>query len=215
MTWEELTVGHVMDSPVVKNAIGSLDKLLGQAKGALWDIERQEFGVSAYDRAPGGYANPRGALESFLEHLNDILLVVLEAAGMPETHARLINAWPRFADGEGLGHTNDDPEFDSCESPALTFLERLIQGLRISVNEEISSGEAWTLTNLEAMLRSTAALVNRRKRPANETHVQEIMLDYLSACFPDFTKNPSISGTLKNFEPDCGIRSVGAAIEFK
>jgi hypothetical protein len=41
------------------------------------------------------------------------------------------------------------------------------------------------------------------------------MHDYLSACFPDFMKNPSIGGALKNFKPDCGITSVGAAIEFK
>jgi hypothetical protein len=41
------------------------------------------------------------------------------------------------------------------------------------------------------------------------------MHDYLSACFHDFVKNPQIGGTLKNFIPDCGIKSVGAAIEFK
>src|SRR5437762_3134978 len=39
--------------------------------------------------------------------------------------------------------------------------------------------------------------------------------DYLSACFPDFRLNPPIGGTIKNFKPDCGIASVGAAIEFK
>jgi hypothetical protein len=41
------------------------------------------------------------------------------------------------------------------------------------------------------------------------------MHDYLSACFPDFRLNPPIGGTLKNFKPDCGIASVGAAVEFK
>jgi len=41
------------------------------------------------------------------------------------------------------------------------------------------------------------------------------MHDYLSACFPDFRKDPRIGGTIKNFTPDCGIASVGAAIEFK
>jgi hypothetical protein len=40
------------------------------------------------------------------------------------------------------------------------------------------------------------------------------MHDYLSASFPDFRLNPSIGGTLKS-KPDCGIASVGAAIEFK
>ncbi len=41
------------------------------------------------------------------------------------------------------------------------------------------------------------------------------MHDYLSACFPELRLNPHIGGTLKTFKPDCGIASVGAAIEFK
>lgn len=66
------------------------------------------------------------------------------------------------------------------------------------------------------MLRDTPNLVHRRPQaPANEHELQQIMHDYLDACFPDFVHRPRIHGTLKNFEPDCGIRSVGAAIEFK
>jgi REase_DpnII-MboI len=134
---------------------------------------------------------------------------------MPEARASLIEAWRGFKT-KGLGHTNDNPEFDISESPALTFLERVIQGLRISVSEAISSEQAWTLSRLEAMLRDTPALVHRRRAvPANEIELQEIMHDYLSACFPDFRENPAIGGTLKNFKPDCGIAGVGAAIEFK
>jgi REase_DpnII-MboI len=205
-----------MDSTVVKNAIGSLEKLLGNAKEALWDIEREEFGVSAFPGEPGGYEYPRDALKNFLEELHDILLVVLEAAGMTESRTSLVNAWPGFANQGGLRETRGNAETQTCESLALTFLERLIQGLRISVSEAISSEEARTLNRLEGMLRDTAALVHRRKAaPANEADLQYIMHDYLSACFPDFTKDPSISGTLKKFKPDCGIASVRAAVEFK
>jgi hypothetical protein len=86
----------------------------------------------------------------------------------------------------------------------------------MAVSETISSEEAWTLGRLEAMLRDTPGLVHRRQNPpAKEADLQKIMHDYLSACFPDFTHNPSIAGALKNFNPDCGIRTVGAAIEFK
>ncbi len=103
-----------------------------------------------------------------------------------------------------------------CESPALTFLERMIQGLRMTVSEAISSEEAWTLNRLEEMLRDTAALVHRRTiSPANELELQRIMHDYLSACFACFMPNPSIGGMLKTFKPDCGIANVSAAIEFK
>jgi hypothetical protein len=204
-----------MDSDVVRNAVGTLDKLLGKAKDALFDIERHEFGVSAYGEGPS-YENPRGALKSSLEELHDVLLVVLEAANMPETRSSLVEAWGEFSKGIGLQRTKDYHEFDSSESPALTFLEHLIDGLRVSVSNEIPSEEAWTLNRLEDMLRGTASLVHRRNIvPANELDVQKIMHDYLSASFDDFVRSLQIDGTLKNFKPDCGIRSLEAAVEFK
>jgi hypothetical protein len=86
----------------------------------------------------------------------------------------------------------------------------------MTVSDSISSEEAWTLSRLEAMLRDTSVLVHRRKNPpSNEPELQEIMHDYLKACFPDFRPNPPIGGSLKTFKPDCGVANVGAAIEFK
>src|ERR1019366_7320260 len=99
---------------------------------------------------------------------------------------------------------------------AFTFVERLIKALHMTVSQQITSEQAWTLERLEAMLEDTPGLVHRQNEPpADEADLQEIMHDYLSAAFPDFRKNPHIGGTIKNFIPDCGIASVGAAIEFK
>ncbi len=80
-----------MEIAVVKNAVGSLDKLLSNAKHALWDVEREVFGDPGYGEATG-YVYPRAAMKGFLEELHDILLVVLEAADMPETRTSLIHA---------------------------------------------------------------------------------------------------------------------------
>jgi hypothetical protein len=86
----------------------------------------------------------------------------------------------------------------------------------MSVSEEITSEEAWTLARLERMLRDTSVLVPRHGRsPKRELELQGIMHDYLSACFADFTQKVEIAGSLRCFKSDCGIRSVGAAIEFK
>jgi REase_DpnII-MboI len=203
-----------MKDEVVKHALGSLDKLLSQARQAVWEIEREVFGDPGYGE-PGGYANPRGALRAFLEELHDLIVIVLEAAEMPQTRTSLIGSWPSLVE-KGLGTTVDYDEFDSCESRALTFLERIVNGLRISAQGTISSEEAWTLTKLETMLRDTAALVHRRPpAPANEIQLQGIMHDYLRAAFSDFRFNPAIGGSLKHFKPDCGIASVSAAVEFK
>jgi hypothetical protein len=204
-----------VDNLVVNNAIGALDKLLSQARRALWEIGRETF--VSYDQDNSGFEDPHAALAETLEELHDILLVILEAAQMPEAKASLVNAWRKFeSDKDGLAHTHIDHQFGYCGSPAFTFLERLIAALRMTVSEQITSEQAWTLARLEAMLNDTNGLVHRRgKPPANELELQAIMHDYLSASFPDFRKDPHIGGSIKNFKPDCGIDSVGAAIEFK
>jgi hypothetical protein len=205
-----------MDTSIVKNAVGTLDKMLSQARHALWQLENEVFGYPGY--GPNEvYENSDSAMEFCLQELYDVLVIVLEAAGMPETRSSLIKAWDNFkSENEGLRHVIHDDESNNLYSPALTFVERLMQGLQITMTREISSEAAWTLNRLEAMLRDTPALVHRRGvLPENEMELQKIMHDYLSACFSDFRFNPQIGGTLKNFKPDCGIASAGAAIEFK
>jgi hypothetical protein len=208
---------ETVNIPVVENAVGGLEKVLSEAKSALRQVEREVFGLASYGDKGGTYDYPLYAMEGHLLDLHDILLVVLEAADMPEARASLIENWKKFTSAKnGLRHTDDNGEYQSCESPTLTFLERLINGLRMTVTDEVSSEEAWTLARLEAMLRDTPGLLHRRKiSPAKESDLQEVMHDYLSACFPDFVPAPQIGGTLKNFKPDCGIASVRAAIEFK
>lgn len=120
-----------MNDIVLKNAIGSLDKLLSSAKGPLWDIERELFGGSGFGDA-GGYANPRAAMASSLAELHDVLVVVLEAAGMPETRASLIDAWRQFARGSGLTHTTADQEL----AWILSRLEAMLSQCGTSVVQE-------------------------------------------------------------------------------
>jgi hypothetical protein len=205
-----------VNTAVVRNAAGELNRILGRAKSALRQIEADVFGRS-FDAEGGIYDNPRFALGGILRDAYDTLLVVLEAAEMPETRSSLVAAWPEFlSKKEGLRYTDDDAEYENSDSPACNFIERIVQGLEISTTQEISTEQAWTLNRLEEMLRDTAAIVRRRNvTPQKESDLQGVMHDYLGVCFPGFTLNPTISGTIKNFKPDCGIGSVGAAIEFK
>jgi hypothetical protein len=207
-----------MDPAVIRSAVGGLETLLRTAKGALWQVEREVFGDPGYgDNEGGTYEYPRYAMADYLEQLHDSLLVVLEAAAMPQARADLVAAWQRFKKNkDGLRCTNDDEELQISESPAYTYVERLVRSLRMTISEEITSEQSWTLARLEAILNDAPGLVHRRQKAlVTEMDLQEVMHDYLSVCFPDFRKNPPIGGTLKNFVPDCGIASVGAAIEFK
>src|SRR6266404_3981886 len=205
-----------MDSSVGRNPVGGIETLLRKAKAALSQIERERFGY-ADDEVGATYEYPRYAMADYLEELHDCLLLVLEAAALPEARADLINAWERFKKNEnGLRYTDDDTEFQNTTSPACTYVERLVRSLRMTISTETTSEQSWTLARLEAILNDAAGLVHGRQRVlVTETDLQKVMHDYLGVCFPDFRKNPQIGGTRKNFVPDCGIASVGAAIEFK
>ena len=136
---------------------------------------------------------------------------------MPEARTSLKNAWTRFRKRpKGLSQTTLDAAFGSVTSEALTYVERLIDGLRMSVIRELTPEESWTLRRLEAILNDTDALVHGRSEPPQKEHdIHKVMHDYLRVCFPDFIPYPQIPGTIKHFKADCGIRSVHAAIEFK
>ena len=81
-----------MDKEVVKSAIGGVDALLSKAKRALREIEFTRFG--GWDNE-GSYESPEDAMVWHLHQLHDHLLVILEAAGMPEARAHLIARWGR------------------------------------------------------------------------------------------------------------------------
>jgi hypothetical protein len=49
----------------------------------------------------------------------------------------------------------------------------------------------------------------------SEIEIQDVMRDYLRAFFTEFRKSVQIPGIIKDFKPDCGIRNLKAAIEFK
>ena len=91
-----------MNSAVVKNAVGELDKLLSEARAAVRQIEADIF---QYTFEGGGYEYPEAALEALLTGLHDRLLVVLEAAELPGAQSLLIEAWKGFAsEKKGLRH---------------------------------------------------------------------------------------------------------------
>jgi hypothetical protein len=203
-----------MDKAIVRNALGGIETILSKAKRALREVEMAAFG--GYDDL-GSYESPEDALAFHLEQLYDHLLVILEAAQMDETRENLISKWATFKKvKDGLRRTKRFGDFDHFSSPPLEFIERLASALRMTVSGQMTSEDAWTLARLESMLKDTSALVHRRGGPiAKEADVQKIMHDYLRACFPGFTPRPQVNGAIKNFRPDCGIRRIGAAIEFK
>jgi hypothetical protein len=202
-----------MDTSVIRAALVELQGLLEDARAAKNQIESAHAGR----RIEGSYyEDPEAAFASILNDLYEILLVLLEAAGMPETRQRLLNKWVSFEKAGDIGRTTYDEQYDSLESKPFEYLSTLIDGLRVATGDALQPLESFELAKLEMILRNTSVLLHRRGiTPGNEHDVQKVMHDYLRAFFTEYKSPVRISGIIRDFEPDGGIRNLRAAIEFK
>jgi hypothetical protein len=201
-----------MDSLIVKAALSGLECELEQARDAKSQIERE------IPSRPRSYAfeDAEAALPAILDRLYDILAVVLEAAGLRDTRSRLVSKWSEFEADGGTGKTQYNAQFSYLESKPFEYLGTLLDGLRISTGEPLSSSDAHDLAKLEMILRKTAVLVRRREvKPRREQDVQLVMHDYLEAFFTEYRHPVKIPGITKDYTPDGGVRNLKVAIEFK
>jgi hypothetical protein len=98
----------------------------------------------------------------------------------------------------------------------LEYLHNVHHGLRAMLYSPETSLQKYLFERLCEILRETPVLLRQRAiHPNGEMDVQGVMHDYLKVVFPDFVPNPQISGVIRSFKPDCGIRNLGVAIEFK
>lgn len=202
-----------MDSKGIRAALGTLETRLEGAREAKNQMESEICGGS-YSGAT--YEDPEAALVFHLNYVYDFLTVILEVAGLSETRSQLIQRWKEFEKNGGLKKTTFHPALDYLESKPFDYLSTLIDGLRASTGEELGSADAYDLVRLEVILKKTPVLVrNRGVTPMSEPDIQDVMHDYLGAFFTEFRKSVQIPGIIKDFKPDCGIRNLKAAIEFK
>jgi hypothetical protein len=202
-----------MNSAAIRASLSTLERDL---ESALEAKNQVEAGISGSRYKGPTYEEPEEALRYYLDHLHDLLLVILEVSDLSPTRERLMEQWKWFQENGGIGKTRFDPQFDYLESKPYDYLKTIIDGLRISTGENLSTGESYEVARLETILRKTPVLLrNRRVVPQRELDIQEVMNDYLSALFTEYKKSIQIGGIIRDFKPDCGIRNLKAAIEFK
>src|SRR6266581_6895821 len=74
----------VMDASRIRAALSDLERELERARGAKTQIENEATGRPTEG---GSYEEPKAALGSILKGMYEVLLVVLEAAGLPNTRS--------------------------------------------------------------------------------------------------------------------------------
>lgn len=177
--------------------------------------DQLESNISNGAQNTGGYELPEAALEGHLAEVEQLLEVVLEVAQLPETRSRLIEKWAGFEKG-GIDKTRFYPEVDYLESKPLDYLVNVIRGVRLVRGQPRSTSETYELAKLESILRKTAVLLRGRKIvPQDEREIRDVMHDYLGALFTEYTKHIQVSGVIRSFRPDGGVRNLQAAVEFK
>jgi hypothetical protein len=199
-----------MNSSVIRAALFGLEGQLEQARQARTQIEYEA--LLAVPSPGGGYEDPKAALSATLTELYEVLLVVLEAAGLSETRSHLLARWDHLE----VKKTTYNYQFDYAENKAYEHLSHLLEGLRNISADDRPHAESYELVQLETILRRTPVLLRRRNIvPRGEEDIQEVMHDYLSAFFTEYKHPIRIHGIIKNFDPDGGIRNLQTAIEFK
>lgn len=211
--WLALTnqENYSMNSSAILSALMTLESELDDARAAKRQIEAEISGepTDIY------YEDSKVALTSILNGIYEVLLVVLEAADLPQSRSCLIKKWRKLQNKSGIG-TNYNNIFGYLECPSFDYISTLIKGLRLASGDAMNLQESYELAKLETLLRKTPTLIHRRDiELVGETKLQEIMHDYLGACFTEYKHPVTILGIVKDFKPDGGIRNLRAAIEFK
>ncbi len=202
-----------MDASRIRAALSDLERELERARGAKTQIENEATGRPTEG---GSYEEPKAALGSILKGMYEVLLVVLEAAGLPNTRSRLLERWTQFEKANEIERATYLEQYDYVESKPYEYLSTLVDGLRSASGDDRSPSDSFELAQLETILRRTPVLVHRRgKVPTGELDVQQVMHDYLGAVFIEYKHPLKIRGIVRDFEPDGGVRNLGAAIEFK
>lgn len=198
-----------MNQSVIQAALMGLEQMFERAREAKAQVEAE---ANARHTEGPFYLDAERALSSTLSELYEALLVILEAGGLNSTRLRLIDRWPALK----VDETTYDAEFDYADNAAYRFLASQLDALRNSVSDVRPGADSYELAQLEALLRRTAVLVKRRGViPSREFDVQTVMHDYLGAFFIEYRPTVSIPGTITDFKPDCGVRNLNVAIEFK
>lgn len=158
------------------------------------------------------------AYETFERHAHRMVKFVraaLEAAGL-DAHLKEFSAgWVAFA--KNVSKMDRAYWHDGLASPTLEYLRNELDTIRLLGAAGRSPLEEVTAKRLRDTLEAMPHLLHTRGVvPEKEKDIQEVMDDYLSVAFiGDYVRHPRISGVLKNFDADGGIRTIRTAIEFK
>jgi hypothetical protein len=187
-----------------------LEKATRSVREVLWQME----GSGGVSRD----SDLEQELVYFLKRLCTQLMVGLDHLGLEASRRELARAWRGFVKA-GLDQVVYYPQYGTVGSEAHDYLDAVIDVIRVIVPSPATliADEHAEVLRLERFLDRTAYILQKRGlAPTKESQIQKVMDEYLEAIYgPDYHRQFTVPGVVKNFRPDSGIRSLGAVIEFK
>lgn len=210
-----------MDNVQINLLLRVIPDLLSDPRRTLSQIYNIDMNISVSGKnkeLKHRRSNLEEILASQLSSLGKQFPIFLEMLGLYEIRKWFIEEWNAFSDNLGKTewwHTEED---DDIESKPLSFLNEINRAISAQAEEIeiINSNIEINLEKLEYILRCTPQILRSRNiMPSCENDIQQAISDHLKYTFDDYSTNINIAKPIKSFKPDCGIISIGAAIEFK
>lgn len=206
-----------MDMIQLGNICAGLELALSRAQQAL-DSVFDDGANHGFTDSEYNYHSAEECRRLFLyniERCGAVFAIALDALGLAATRRQLLRKWKLY-ESAGLDKMEVSLGMDFFISEPLEYLRNIHIGLMAMFHSPERTLQNHLFDRLCEILRDTPLLLRRRSiTPEREMDIQNCMHDYLRAFFPDFVLNPKICGSIRNFIPDCGIRTQRVAIEFK
>jgi hypothetical protein len=184
----------------VTEVIAEVRSALAEANGILFRSRHMDLDWDEKSR-----------ISSYLERAFIQMLVLLEAAALPEIFeaVKLLNERA----------SEDFSEIAHADGPYLIWGEKL-RDYADAVAQTMGTADMGTVTKdvTESLRHSVYGITDRKcfpAPPANEKEVHTRIEAILRCVFPDLRNRPPIPKPIKNFEADTGLPEVRTLIEYK
>lgn len=160
------------------------------------------------------YDLPEMQIDYYIESAFIHTLVLLDKLNLSRTYDQFSGVLSK-AKKAGFGESRmgvDDP-YLVWSSEIYNFLEAIGNSYNIHPFSNLVSKDIISI--LRATLYSITDKTIFSKPPCNEKEVHTRIEAVLKCIFPDLKHKPSITKSIKNFEPDTGLPSVRTLIEYK
>ena len=190
----------------VSSAIASIEKCLREASSSFID--------GCYNHPETTSAEDIARAEYYVEKSFVELLILLEHLALTETH-RQMSVIYEAAQKKGLTSSEMGPE-----EPYLVWNEKIRMYVdAISSAHGLGDTATSEVRDLKAIVRRSLYIICDTKLfpnlPSKESDVHDRIEAILKCHYSDLKRKPTLTKPIKNFEPDTGIASIRALIEYK